>query len=122
MTGHSRRDQAISPPMEAPEVLKFWFERDRKAWFKKNEAIDAEIRRRFLELYDLGAAGKLVPWKVAPASCLALVVLLDQDNLHPVGELELFDLREYVRAEWSRSGRSLHLRAHCERRHVPTAL
>jgi len=64
--------------MEAGEVLKFWFGRERKAWFEKNEAFDQQIRQRFLTLYDLGAAGELAPWKQAPASCLALVVLLDQ--------------------------------------------
>jgi uncharacterized protein (DUF924 family) len=64
--------------MEPTEVLNFWFKRDRKAWFEKNPAFDEEIRQRFLPLYELGAAGKLAIWKKAPASCLALVVLLDQ--------------------------------------------
>ena len=64
--------------MEATEVLRFWFKRDRKAWFEKNPAFDEEIRQCFLPLYELGAAGKLDAWKQAPASCLALVVLLDQ--------------------------------------------
>ena len=64
--------------MDADEVLKFWFERDRKAWFEKNSAFDEEIRQRFLPVYELGAAAKLGPWKEAPGSCLALVVLLDQ--------------------------------------------
>lgn len=64
--------------MDAKEVLKFWFERDRKAWFEKNPAFDEEIRQRFLPAYELGATGMLGSWKQAPASCLALVVLLDQ--------------------------------------------
>lgn len=64
--------------MDAKEVLKFWFERDRKAWFEKNPAFDEEIRQRFLPAYELGTTGKLGSWKQAPASCLALVVLLDQ--------------------------------------------
>ena len=64
--------------MEAGEVLKFWFELDHKAWFEKNDAFDEELRRRFLALYELGSAGKLASWKQAPASCLALIVLLDQ--------------------------------------------
>jgi uncharacterized protein (DUF924 family) len=64
--------------MEPGEVLNFWFKRDRKAWFEKNEAFDEELRQSFLALYELGAAGKLARWKQAPASCLALVVLLDQ--------------------------------------------
>jgi uncharacterized protein (DUF924 family) len=64
--------------MDTAEVLKFWFDRDRKAWFEKNPVFDAEIRQRFLPLYELGAAGKLAAWKQTPTGCLALVVLLDQ--------------------------------------------
>ena len=63
---------------DAPAILRFWFECDRKDWFAKNPAFDEEIRRRFLALYDLGAAGTLDEWKQEPASCLALIVLLDQ--------------------------------------------
>ena len=64
--------------MHPDEVLKFWFGRDRKAWFEKDPVFDAEIRQRFLPHYELGAAGMLGAWKLAPASCLALVLLLDQ--------------------------------------------
>ena len=64
--------------MDADEVLKFWFGRDRKAWFEKNPAFDEEIRQRFLPAYGLGSTGMLGAWTQAPASCLALVVLLDQ--------------------------------------------
>jgi uncharacterized protein (DUF924 family) len=64
--------------MDAAEVLKFWFGQDRKAWFEKNPAFDEEIRRRFVPLYELGAAGELGVWQKTPAGCLALVVLLDQ--------------------------------------------
>lgn len=64
--------------MEASEILKFWLELDRKAWFEKNGPFDDELRRRFLGLYELGAAGKLAHWTQAPASCLALILLLDQ--------------------------------------------
>jgi uncharacterized protein (DUF924 family) len=62
----------------AAEVLKFWFERDRKAWFEKNPPFDEEIRQRFLPLYELGTEGKLKDWKLTPSACLALIVLFDQ--------------------------------------------
>ncbi len=62
----------------AQDVLGFWFGSDRKAWFEKNPAFDDEIRRRFLSLYEHGAAGMLSDWRQTPAGCLALVVLLDQ--------------------------------------------
>ena len=64
--------------MGASEILKFWFERDRKAWFEKNPAFDDEIRQRFAGLYELGASDRLHDWRQAPDSCLALVILLDQ--------------------------------------------
>ena len=64
--------------MNPQAVREFWFGSDRKAWFEKNPAFDEEIRRRFLPLYEVGAAGKLQDWKHKPADCLALVILLDQ--------------------------------------------
>ena len=64
--------------MEPAEVLKFWFERERKAWFEKNPTLDEEIRFRFLPCYEKAVEEKLEPWKREPRSCLALVILLDQ--------------------------------------------
>jgi uncharacterized protein (DUF924 family) len=64
--------------MTAQDVLDFWFGADRKAWFEKNPAFDAEIRSRFLPLYERAAAGALQAWREDPTSCLALVILLDQ--------------------------------------------
>ena len=64
--------------MTAQDVLGFWFGSDRKAWFEKNPAFDAEIRRRFLPLYEQACAGALNAWKKDAKSCLALVILLDQ--------------------------------------------
>jgi uncharacterized protein (DUF924 family) len=67
----------------AQEVLQFWFDpaldaaqRNRR-WFGKDAAFDAEIRRRFLGLYEEGAAGRLGAWS-SVRECLALVILLDQ--------------------------------------------
>ncbi len=63
----------------AAEVLNFWFaEHDRKAWFAKDPAFDAEIGRRFLPLHGEAAAGQLDEWKTSPYDCLALVLALDQ--------------------------------------------
>lgn len=62
----------------AAEVLDFWFKRDRKAWFEKNPAFDAEIRARFLALYDMALEGRLEDWHNDPRNCVALVILLDQ--------------------------------------------
>lgn len=67
--------------MDAQEVLGFWFgetlER-RKAWFTKDPAFDAEVRSRFLPLYEQAAAEQLAAWRESAASCLALIIVLDQ--------------------------------------------
>ena len=68
------------------EVLSFWFGapespergRPRKCWFEKSEAFDAEIRSRFLKLYEPAAAGELSAWERTPLAALALAVVLDQ--------------------------------------------
>ena len=64
--------------MHPEAVLDFWFQRERKAWFAKDERFDAEIRARFLPLYERAAGGGLPDWLQAPRSCLALVIVLDQ--------------------------------------------
>jgi len=64
--------------MNAKEVLKFWFERDRKAWYQKDTAFDDEIRTRFLRLHEQALKGELKSWQSEAASCLALIILLDQ--------------------------------------------
>lgn len=66
------------------EVLLFWFGRGaergkaHKRWFVKDPAFDAEIRDRFLSLFEESAASRSAHWKAQPADCLALVIVLDQ--------------------------------------------
>lgn len=64
----------------AQEVLDFWFRgaEARKEWFQKDPAFDAEIRARFLGLYEQAACGALAHWTDYPTDCLALVIALDQ--------------------------------------------
>lgn len=71
--------------MQAPqEVLAFWFGdgdehgRYRRAWFVKDTAFDEAIRSRFLGLHEQALQGSLARWLEAPASTLALVIVLDQ--------------------------------------------
>jgi uncharacterized protein (DUF924 family) len=70
--------QGIMRAVTPQDVHTFWFGLDRKAWFEKDPALDEEIRRRFLALYEQGATGLLADWRQTPAACLALVILLDQ--------------------------------------------
>jgi uncharacterized protein (DUF924 family) len=63
------------------EVLDFWFgatHEPRKAWFQKNEAMDAEIARRFGIEVEQALDGALGDWAHSGDGRLALVLLLDQ--------------------------------------------
>lgn len=61
------------------DVLAFWFSpKMRENWFEKSDAIDADIRARFLDTYEAARAGRLETWKQEPESALALTILFDQ--------------------------------------------
>ena len=70
----------------AEMLLEFWFapegpsERDqlRDIWFQATPEFDAELTERFRADYDRAAAGVYELWRVAPRTCLALILLLDQ--------------------------------------------
>jgi len=72
--------------VEALDVLDFWFGergspghgRSREAWFRKDDAFDREIRRRFLALHASAALGERDRWRDDPTTLLALIVVLDQ--------------------------------------------
>jgi len=67
-------------------VLDFWFGaphsrergRPRKLWFQKSEPFDAEVRRRFLAIWERAARGECERWQATPLAALALIVMLDQ--------------------------------------------
>lgn len=60
-------------------VLDFWFStKMREKWFEKSEAIDTEIRERFLSLYQDARADRLEDWKQRAESALALTIIFDQ--------------------------------------------
>ncbi len=66
-------------PAEARAVLDFWFtETSPEQWFKRDDAFDATVRKRFAELYRRAAAGALDGWRQTPAGCVALAIVLDQ--------------------------------------------
>lgn len=66
--------------MTAPrDILDFWFkEEHRDLWWRKDDAFDAEIRRRFADTAEDAAAGKHDDWIAEPKSALALILALDQ--------------------------------------------
>ncbi|NET37322.1 MAG: DUF924 domain-containing protein [Cyanothece sp. SIO1E1] len=73
-------------------ILNFWFGdpqdiagthgQPRKIWFSKKTKFDAEIKARFQADYAQAATGQLDHWQIAPDSCLALILLLDQFPRH----------------------------------------
>ncbi len=62
----------------AQEVIDFWQEIGPKAWFARNDAIDAQITDKFAALHGEAAKGRLDGWMQHAGECLALVILLDQ--------------------------------------------
>ena len=68
------------------DILEFWFGRPeddrfgklRDKWFEKEPAFDAEIRQRFLAIYQRTAAGELDDLTETAKGALALIVVLDQ--------------------------------------------
>lgn len=67
-------------------VLDFWFGTpgargygaERKEWFVKKPAFDAQIRARFQALHARAHAGACAAWRDNPSSLLALIIVLDQ--------------------------------------------
>lgn len=69
----------------ARAVLDFWFnELEPEQQFAKDEALDAEIARRFGHARDVVLASGAAGWRDAPDALLAAVILLDQfsRNIH----------------------------------------
>jgi len=68
---------ASETPVPA-EILSFWREAGRDRWYKKDEAFDAEVRRRYLALWRKAATGELSSWETSDDGALALTIVLDQ--------------------------------------------
>lgn len=77
--------------MNPEDVLTFWIGTpdgdpfaNEGAWWRKDDAFDAEIRERFGAALEDAAAGTLKVWESEPRSTVALVILMDQfsRNIH----------------------------------------
>ena len=60
------------------DILAFWREAGRERWYTKDAAFDADIRSRFLGLWQKAATGELSSWETSDNGALALVIILDQ--------------------------------------------
>ena len=58
--------------------LAFWRDAGSRRWFQPDDAFDAALRERFLDLHEAAAAGMLTEWPATADGALALVLLLDQ--------------------------------------------
>ncbi|WP_453955061.1 DUF924 family protein [Bradyrhizobium sp. USDA 377] len=64
--------------IEPAGILAFWREAGSERWYECDDVFDAEIRRRFLALWQKAAAGELASWEASDDGALALVIVLDQ--------------------------------------------
>lgn len=60
------------------DVLAFWRDAGPDRWYSRDDAFDAEVRRRFFGLWHRAAAGELSSWETSDDGALALVIVLDQ--------------------------------------------
>ena len=60
------------------EILAFWRDAGPARWYSRDDAFDAEVRRRFFGLWQCAAAGELSSWETSDDGALALVIVLDQ--------------------------------------------
>lgn len=60
------------------DILDFWFGAGPDKWFARDDALDADIRRRFGAAHAAACEGRLDEWAQDAQGALALVILLDQ--------------------------------------------
>ncbi|WP_114953413.1 DUF924 family protein [Sphingosinicella terrae] len=60
------------------EVLDFWFAQDEERWWKADPAFDAEIKERFLALWEAQSRRQAADFLGSPDEALAAVILFDQ--------------------------------------------
>jgi uncharacterized protein (DUF924 family) len=59
-------------------ILAFWRDAGPERWYTPDDTFDADVRRRYLELWQRAAAGELSSWETSDDGALALVIVLDQ--------------------------------------------
>jgi uncharacterized protein (DUF924 family) len=60
------------------EILTFWRAAGPDRWYTRDDAFDAEVKRRYLSLWQSAAAGQLSAWENGDDGALALTIVLDQ--------------------------------------------
>jgi uncharacterized protein (DUF924 family) len=65
-------------PATAADVVAFWDAAGPAKWYAKDDAFDAEIRNRFLPVWEAAQAGACDGWSGTPQGALGKTILLDQ--------------------------------------------
>jgi uncharacterized protein (DUF924 family) len=65
-------------PVTPAGILAFWRDAGPDRWYRRDDAFDAEVRRRFFGLWQQASAGELSSWETSDDGALALVIVLDQ--------------------------------------------
>jgi uncharacterized protein (DUF924 family) len=60
------------------DILSFWRDAGSDRWYRRDDAFDAEVRARYLDLWRKAAAGELSSWEATDEGALALTIVLDQ--------------------------------------------
>jgi len=68
----------VETPVTPAGILAFWRDAGPDRWYTPDDAFDAEVRLRFLDLWKQAAAGELSAWEASDDGALALVIVLDQ--------------------------------------------
>ena len=66
--------------MVTPEdILSFWLDEvGPDGWYKQDDALDAQIRDRFLSAWESAMEGRFALWLTYPSGVLAYIILTDQ--------------------------------------------
>ena len=68
----------MSTDITPSDVVAFWKGAGPSKWFAKDDAFDADFRRRFHDAHVVAARRELDHWAQTPEGALALLILLDQ--------------------------------------------
>lgn len=65
--------------MGPDDILKFWLDEvGPKGWYEANDALDTQIRDRFLDTWQAASSGTFSLWMTYPSGALAYIILTDQ--------------------------------------------
>lgn len=65
--------------MEHEVIIRFWFDELKPSqWFVADSRVDAQIRLRFLDIWEAACRGELAHWRATQDGRLAEILVLDQ--------------------------------------------